>query len=103
MKGPARRIHIRPPALRPGHRPRSIHILSDLSAKPDQKPCIPRVSRRQALTIVTIPLTYSIATGLSFGLISYAVLELATGRGMRQHWMLYLLAVLFLLRFMYIA
>ena len=44
----------------------------------------------------------SIATGLSFGLISFAVLELATGRGRRQHWMLYLLALLFLARFIYI-
>jgi AGZA family xanthine/uracil permease-like MFS transporter len=63
----------------------------------------PRIAIPSFLTIVTIPLTYSIATGLSFGLISYAVLELATGRGRRQHWMLYVLAVLFLLRFIYIA
>ncbi len=63
----------------------------------------PRVAIPAFLTIVTIPLTYSIATGLSFGIISYAALELATGRGRRQHWMLYLLAVLFLLRFIYIA
>ena len=63
----------------------------------------PRVAIPAFLTLITIPLTYSIATGLSFGLISYAVLELATGRGRRQHWMLYLLAVLFLLRFIYIA
>jgi AGZA family xanthine/uracil permease-like MFS transporter len=63
----------------------------------------PRIAIPSFLTIVTIPLTYSIATGLSFGLISYAVLELATGRGRRQHWMLYLLAVMFLLRFIYIA
>jgi AGZA family xanthine/uracil permease-like MFS transporter len=47
------------------------------------------------LTLVTIPLTYSIATGLSFGLISFAGLELATGRGRRENWMLYGLAVLF--------
>jgi AGZA family xanthine/uracil permease-like MFS transporter len=63
----------------------------------------PRVAIPSFLTIVTIPLTYSIATGLSFGIISYAALEVATGRGRRQHWMLYLLAVLFLLRFVYIA
>ena len=63
----------------------------------------PRVAIPGFLTLITIPLTYSIATGLSFGLISYAVLEVATGRGRRQHWMLYLLAVLFLLRFIYIA
>ena len=63
----------------------------------------PRIAIPSFLTIITIPLTYSIATGLSFGLISYALLELATGRGRRQHWMLYLLAVLFLARFVYIA
>jgi AGZA family xanthine/uracil permease-like MFS transporter len=63
----------------------------------------PRFAIPGFLTLITIPLTYSIATGLSFGLISYAVLELATGRGRRQHWMLYLLATLFLLRFIYIA
>lgn len=54
------------------------------------------------LTIITIPLTYSIATGLSFGIITFAILELATGKARRQHWMLYLLALLFLLRFIYI-
>ena len=63
----------------------------------------PRVAIPGFLTIIIIPLTYSIATGLSFGLISFAVLELATGRGRRQHWILYLLAVLFLIRFIYIA
>jgi AGZA family xanthine/uracil permease-like MFS transporter len=63
----------------------------------------PRVGIPAFLTIITIPLTYSIATGLSFGIISFALLELVTGRGRRQHWMLYLLAVLFLLRFMYLG
>ena len=63
----------------------------------------PRIAIPAFLTIITIPLTYSIATGLSFGLISYAVLEIATGHGRRQHWMLYLLATLFLLRFIYIS
>jgi AGZA family xanthine/uracil permease-like MFS transporter len=63
----------------------------------------PRIAIPAFLTIITIPLTYSIATGLSFGLISFAALELATGRGRRQHWMMYLLAVLFLLRFIYVS
>src|SRR6266702_812515 len=63
----------------------------------------PRIAIPSFLTIITIPLTYSIATGLSFGLISFAALEIATGRARRQHWMLYLLAILFLLRFIYIA
>jgi AGZA family xanthine/uracil permease-like MFS transporter len=62
----------------------------------------PRIAIPGFLTIVTIPLTYSIATGLSFGIITFAALELATGNGRRRHWMLYLLAGLFLLRFMYL-
>ncbi|SEG21112.1 putative MFS transporter, AGZA family, xanthine/uracil permease [Bryocella elongata] len=61
----------------------------------------PRVAIPAFLTLITIPLTYSIATGLSFGLISFAVLEIATGRARRQHWMLYLLALLFLARFVW--
>jgi AGZA family xanthine/uracil permease-like MFS transporter len=62
----------------------------------------PRIAIPSFLTIVMIPLTYSIATGLSFGMISFASLEPATGRARREHWMLYLLATLFLLRFIYI-
>jgi len=63
----------------------------------------PRIAIPAFLILITIPLTSSIATGLAFGLISYAALELATGRARRQHWMLYLLAALCLLRFVYIA
>ena len=55
------------------------------------------------LTLVTIPLTWSIADGLSFGLTSYALLQLATGKARRQDWMLYLLAALFVARFLYMA
>jgi len=62
----------------------------------------PTVAIPSFLTLITIPLTYSIATGLSFGIISFAVLELATGKGKKQHWMLYLLALLFLSRFVYL-
>jgi AGZA family xanthine/uracil permease-like MFS transporter len=62
-----------------------------------------RIAIPAFLILITIPLTSSIATGLSFGLISYAALELATGRAHRRHWMLYLLAALFLLRFLFVA
>jgi AGZA family xanthine/uracil permease-like MFS transporter len=55
------------------------------------------------LTVATIPLTWSIADGLSFGLTSYALIQLLTGRARRKDWMLYLLAALFLLRFIYIV
>ena len=55
------------------------------------------------LTIVATPLTYSIATGLAFGIISYAVLKLVTGKARKSDWLLYLLAVLFVLRFIYLS
>ena len=63
----------------------------------------PRVAIPAFLTLITIPLTYSIATGLSFGLTAYAALEIFTGRARRAHWMLYLLALLFLARFAFLA
>jgi len=54
------------------------------------------------LTVTTIPLTWSIADGLSFGLSSYALLEILTGRAKRSSWMLYILATLFLARFFFL-
>ena len=55
------------------------------------------------LTLILIPLTYSIANGLGFGIIAWAVLHLATGNWRRQDWLLYTLAVLFALRFVYLG
>jgi AGZA family xanthine/uracil permease-like MFS transporter len=66
----------------------------------------PQIGIPAFLTVATIPLTWSIADGLSFGLTSYALLQLLTGRARgtyRRDWMLYLLATLFLLRFIYIV
>jgi AGZA family xanthine/uracil permease-like MFS transporter len=55
------------------------------------------------LTIVTIPLTYSIANGLAFGITSYAVMILVAGRARPKDWLLFVLAALFVLRFIYLA
>ena len=55
------------------------------------------------LTLILIPLTYSIANGLGFGIIAWAVLHLAAGKLRRQDWLLYLLAALFLARFIYLG
>ena len=54
------------------------------------------------LVIIIIPLTFSIATGIAFGFISYAALKLFTGRGKEVSWFVYLLAVLFIARFAYL-
>jgi len=63
----------------------------------------PLVAIPAFLTLVLIPLTYSIANGLGFGIIAWALLHLATGNWRRQDWLLYILAVLFTLRFIYIG
>jgi adenine/guanine/hypoxanthine permease len=63
----------------------------------------PLVAIPSFLTLVMIPLTYSIATGLSFGLIAFALLELISGQGKRKNWLLYTLAALFVLRLIYLA
>jgi AGZA family xanthine/uracil permease-like MFS transporter len=63
----------------------------------------PTIAIPAFLTLITIPLTYSIATGLSFGLISFAVMEIVTGRAKLQNWVLYALAILFVLRLIYLG
>ena len=55
------------------------------------------------LTMVLIPFTSSIANGLGFGVIAWAVLHLAAGKFRSQEWLLYLLAALFLARFIYLG
>jgi AGZA family xanthine/uracil permease-like MFS transporter len=63
----------------------------------------PLVAVPAFLTLVLIPFTYSIANGLGFGMIAWAAIHLATGKFRRQDWLLYLLAVLFLFRFVYLT
>jgi AGZA family xanthine/uracil permease-like MFS transporter len=48
------------------------------------------------LTIILMPLTFSISTGLFAGLVAYPVLKIAAGRGREVHWLLYTLVVVFL-------
>ena len=55
------------------------------------------------LTLIAIPLTFSIANGLAFGIVAYALLKLACGQARAGDWMLYLLAVLFIARFIWLA
>jgi len=55
------------------------------------------------LTVVMIPLSYSIANGLAFGIISHAVLKLVAGRAHGKDWLVYVLSALFVVRFLYLA
>lgn len=51
------------------------------------------------LSIVIMPLTLSITEGISFGFISYVLLKLAAGKGRQVHWLIYLFAALFVVRY----
>lgn len=55
-----------------------------------------------ALTALMMPFTYSIANGLAFGFISYAVLKTATGRFREVHLATWLVAILFVIRFAFV-
>jgi AGZA family xanthine/uracil permease-like MFS transporter len=55
------------------------------------------------LTILTIPLTFSIATGLSFGFTTYALMKLVRGEFRKSDWFIYVLAGLFIARFVYLG
>jgi adenine/guanine/hypoxanthine permease len=55
------------------------------------------------LTILMIPLTYSIANGLAFGFVTFVLLKTATGRRREVHWLMYVLTALFIARFLYLG
>jgi adenine/guanine/hypoxanthine permease len=64
----------------------------------------PLVAVPAFLTLVLIPFTYSIANGLGLGILSWAVLHGFRGHFRRQSdWLFYLLAALFLARFIYMS
>ncbi|WP_168074460.1 NCS2 family permease [Caulobacter sp. SSI4214] len=63
----------------------------------------PAVAIPAFLTAITIPLTFSIANGLAFGITAYAGLTLLRGRAQPKDWLLFVLAALFVARFIYMG
>ena len=63
----------------------------------------PVISVPAFLTIVTIPLTFSIANGLAFGFVAYTVLKIARGEFRSVNWLVYVLTILFIARFLYLG
>ena len=55
------------------------------------------------LTVAIIPLTFSIANGLAFGITAHAALKLARGQVGKGDALLLILAILFVIRFAYLA
>ena len=53
------------------------------------------------LTAIAMPFTYSIANGLAFGFVTYAWLKLLTGRAREVHAATWIVAALFVMRFVF--
>jgi AGZA family xanthine/uracil permease-like MFS transporter len=51
------------------------------------------------LTIIMMPLTYSIAEGIVFGMLSYVILKVLSGKFKDVSWVSYFLAALFIFKF----
>jgi adenine/guanine/hypoxanthine permease len=54
------------------------------------------------LMITGIPLTYSISDGLTMGFVSYPFIKLLSGRGRDVSWLIYILAIMLILYFIFI-
>lgn len=54
------------------------------------------------LAILSMPLFYSISEGISMGIISYVLLNLAAGKGKKVAPLMYVLAVLFILKYIFL-
>lgn len=55
------------------------------------------------ITVVMMPLTYSIANGIAMGLLFYPVVMVARGRGREVHWVMWVLMAVFLGYFFVLA
>jgi adenine/guanine/hypoxanthine permease len=51
------------------------------------------------ITLIMMPLTYSIADGIAFGMISYVIIKFSTGKAKEIHIATYIISTLFILKF----
>ena len=63
----------------------------------------PTIAIPSFLTLITIPLSFSIASGLAIGFIAYTLLQVLSGRARDVSWLVYLMTLLFLARFLYLS
>jgi AGZA family xanthine/uracil permease-like MFS transporter len=59
----------------------------------------PEIAIPAFLTMMMIPLSFSIATGLAFGFIAFTLLKVLGGKFRQVSWFMYVLTALFLVRF----
>ncbi|TCT15672.1 AGZA family xanthine/uracil permease-like MFS transporter [Natranaerovirga pectinivora] len=55
------------------------------------------------LAIIAMPFTFSISEGISFGIISYTLIKLFTGKAKDVNWLMYILTILFILYYVFIG
>jgi len=55
------------------------------------------------MCIIMMPFTYSIANGVAAGIIFYTLLKVLTGKAKKVHWMMYLLFVLVVVRYIFLT
>jgi len=55
------------------------------------------------MCIIMMPFTYSIANGVAAGIIFYTILKVITGKAKNVHWMMYLLFVLVVVRYLFLT
>jgi len=63
----------------------------------------PEIAIPAFLTMMTIPLTFSIANGLAFGFTAYTLLKVLRGKFRQVSWFVYILTILFVIRFVYLS
>lgn len=61
-----------------------------------------RIAIPAFLTILIMPITYSISEGISFGVISYTIINACTGNAKKVHPLMYVLSLLFILKYIFI-
>ena len=55
------------------------------------------------VTIIAMPFTYSIATGISLGFILYPIMKFFHGEGDEVHWIIYILGALFIVKYIFLG
>lgn len=55
------------------------------------------------ITFVLMPFTYNIANGIAAGIVFYTALKVFTGKWKQVHWMMYILFVLVIVRFIFLS
>jgi len=63
----------------------------------------PEVAVPAFLTMMAIPLTFSIANGLAFGFTAYTFMKVLRGKFRHVSWLVYLLTAIFIWRFVYLS